>query len=180
MGHWLTFGQFVLKLNIAFSRKWFVMSIISKTLDHLDMTTLFKPRVEVKGASNVSVDMLASSVKQVMKKKFTTLRSVSLATTAYIHGTQYTTGMFVSFGSTSGLPDFCKIVHVLLVCNKPFFVLESFSAWYVEHLRCYELCKRNTAQLMVAEPEELNHYIPLSAYTVRGRLLVSPKAFLVH
>lgn len=70
---------------------------------HLDMTTLFKPRVEVKRASNVSVDMLASSVKQVMEKKFTTLRSVSMATTAYIHGTQYTKGMFVSFGSTSGL-----------------------------------------------------------------------------
>lgn len=64
----------------------------------LDMTTLFKPRVEVKRASNVSVDMLASSVKQVMEKK-----------------TQYTKGMFVSFGSTSGLPDLCKIVHVLLV-----------------------------------------------------------------
>lgn len=113
----------------------------------------------------------------MIEKKFGTLNSVSLATTAIIHGTKYTKGMFVSIGSTSGLPDFCKIVHVLLVCNNVFLVVEPFSAWYLEHLRCYEVCKRDPAQLMVAEPEELNHYTPLSAYTVRGRLLVSPKAF---
>ncbi len=135
---------------------------------YLDMPNLFKPTVEVKGVSNVSLDILASSVKQVIEKKCRTLSNVSLATNAYIHGTRYTKGMFVSVGSTSGLPDFCKIVHVLLVCNKPFFLLEPFSAWYLEHLRCYEVCKRDSAQLMVAEPEDLNHYIPLSAYTVQG------------
>lgn len=150
---------------------------------YLDVPNLFKPTMEVKGASNVSLDVLAASVKQAVEQKFrtlSTLSSVSLATTAFIHGTKYTKGMFVSIGSTSGLPDLCKIVHVLLVCSKPFFVVEPFSAWYLEHLRCYEVCKRDPAQLMVAEPEELNHYTPLSTYTVRGRLLLSPKAFLVH
>ncbi|XP_034546085.1 uncharacterized protein LOC117817472 isoform X1 [Notolabrus celidotus] len=147
---------------------------------YLDVPNLFKPTVEVKGASNVSVDILTASVKQVIKKKFGTLSSVSLATTAFIHGTKYTKGMFVSIGSTSGLPDFCKVVHVLLVCNKLFFVVEPFSAWYLEHLRCYEVCKRDPAQLIVAEPEELNHYTPLTAYTVQERFLVSPKVFLVH
>ena len=147
---------------------------------YLDTPNLFKPNVEVKGVSNVSIDILAASVKQVIEKKCRTLSSVSLATTAYIHGTRYTKGMFVSVGSTSGLPDFCKIVHVLLVCNKLFFLLEPFSAWYLEHLRCYEVVRRDSAQLMVAEPEDLNHYIPLSPYTVQGRVVVSPKAFLVH
>lgn len=35
----------------------------------LDMPSLFKPTVEVKGVSNVSLDILASSVKQVIEKK---------------------------------------------------------------------------------------------------------------
>lgn len=147
---------------------------------YLDVPNLFKPTVDVKGASNVSLDILTASVKQVIENKFRTLSSVQLATTAFIHGTKYTKGMFVSIGSTSGLPDFCKIVHMLLVSNKLFFVVEPFSAWYLEHLRCYEVCKRDHAQLMVAEPEELNHYTPLTAYTVRERVLVSQKAFLVH
>lgn len=70
---------------------------------YMDMPSLFKPTVEVKGVSNVSLDILASSVKQVIEKKCRTLSSVSVATTAYIHGTRYTKGMFVSVGSTSGL-----------------------------------------------------------------------------
>lgn len=88
--------------------------------------------------------------------------------------------MFFSVGSTSGLPDFCKILYVLLVCNKLFFVVEPFTACYLEHLRSYEVCKREPAQLMVVEAQDLNHYTPLSACVVRGKLLISPKVFLVH
>lgn len=103
---------------------------------YLDMPSLFNPNVELKGVSNVSLDILAASVKQVIERKCGSQSSVSLATTAYMHGTRYTKGMFLSVGSTSGLPDFCKILHMLLVCNKLFFVVEPFSAWYLEHLRC--------------------------------------------
>ena len=110
----------------------------------LDMPSLFKPTVEVETSSNVSLDILAYSVKQGIEKKCRNLSSVFLATTAYIHGTRYTKGMFVSIGSTHRLPDFCKI-HVLLVCNKLFFLLESFSAFYLEHLRCNEVCKKEPA-----------------------------------
>lgn len=81
--------------------------------------------------------------------------------------------------STSELPDFCKILHVLLVCNKLFFVLKPFSAWY-SIWNTWDVTKLRETQLMVAEPEDLNHYIPLSAYTVQGRGVVSPKMFLVH
>lgn len=140
---------------------------------YLDMPSLSKPTVELKGVSNVSLDILASSVKQVIERKFGSL-------TAYMHGTRYTKGMFLSVGSTSGLPDFCKILHVLLVCNNLFFVVEPFTGWYLEHLRSYEVCKRDPAQLMVVEPQDLNHYTPLSAYMVRGHLLITPKVFLVH
>lgn len=147
---------------------------------HLSMSCLFKPEVELKGVSNVSLDIFATSLKQVIKKKCGHHDSICVATTAYMHGTRYTEGMFVSFGNTSGLPDFCKIVHLLFVSNKIIFILESFSAWFLEHLRCYEVCKKEPGELVVAEPNELNHFIPLSSYTVQGRLVVCPKAFLVH
>lgn len=88
--------------------------------------------------------------------------------------------MFLSTGSTSGLPDFGKIVNVLIVENKPCFVVELYTAWYTEHLRCFEVCKNLSAKLLVVQPKELNDYFPLSAYVVQDRLLVSLKAFLLH
>jgi hypothetical protein len=62
--------------------------------------------------------------------------AVSLAKTSFLNGTQYTQGMFLSTGSKSGLPDFGKILNVLIVENKPCFVVEPCTAWYTEHLRC--------------------------------------------
>ena len=147
---------------------------------YLAAPNLFKPTVEVKQASNVSVDVLASPLKEEIKSKFQTVSSITVASVGIIHGTTYKAEMFVSFGSTHGLPDFCKIVHVLLVCNKPFFVLEPFTASFLDHMRCYQVHRKDPVQLTIAAPDELNHYCPLAAYTVQERLLISPKAFLVH
>ena len=38
--------------------------------------------------------------------------------------------MFVSFGSTSGLPNFCQILYIVIVDNNAFIILQPFSAWY--------------------------------------------------
>ena len=108
------------------------------------------------------------------------MTAVSLAKTSFLNGTQYTQGMFLSTGSTSGLPDFGKILNVLIVEDKPCFVVEPYTAWYTEHLRCYEVCKNPSAKLLVVQPEELNDYFPLSGYMVQDRLRISPKAFLLH
>lgn len=128
----------------------------------------------------VSPDILDNSVRQAIKSKYKDVPSVSLASSASLHGTKYTEGMFVSLGTTSGLPDFGKILKVLIVADKASFIIEPFSAWYLEHLRCYELTKKPSADLVVAEPEELNSYCPLSPYLPQGRLLVSPRVFLLH
>lgn len=102
---------------------------------------------------------------------------MSLTSSASLHGTFYTEGMFVSLGTTSGLPDFGKILKVLIVADKASFITEPFSAWYVEHLKWYELTKKPSADLVVAEPEELNSYCPLSPYHLQGRLLSHPGCF---
>lgn len=87
----------------------------------LDMPSLFKPTVDVERLSNVSLDILASSVKQGIEKKCRNLNRVFLATTAYMHGTRYTKGMFVSTGSTNRLPDFFKIRACLYATSYSFF-----------------------------------------------------------
>ena len=146
----------------------------------LDMPCLYKPAVEVERATYSSLENLSTLVKQAIQHKFSHLTTVSLATTAFIHGTKYVKGMFVSFGSTSGLPDFCQILYIVVVDSKAFFILQPFSTWYLDHFRCFEVCSTDDLQLVVVEPAELNHYAPLSAYLLQGRHLVSPKASLLH
>lgn len=50
----------------------------------------------------------------------------------------------------------------------------------LDHYRCFEVCSADDSLPVVVEPAELNHYIPLPAYKVQGRLLISPKAFLLN
>lgn len=146
----------------------------------LDMPSLFKPPVEVSRVSLVSLDILDNSVKKAIRHKYKDVKTVSLATSVILHGTKYSEGMFVSVGSTSGLPDFGKILKVLIVGNKASFIIECFSAWYLEHFRCYELTRKLSTDLQVADPEELNSFHPVAPYMVRGKLMVSPKVFLLH
>lgn len=85
----------------------------------LDMPCLFKPPLEVDRVSLVSLDILDNSVKKAIRLKYKNVKTVSLATSVILHGTKHSEGMFVSVGSTSELPDFGKIVKVLIVDNNP-------------------------------------------------------------
>lgn len=147
---------------------------------HLDMPTIFKPALEVTNVTNVSPDILEFSVRTAVQKKYSGVESVGLASTACLHGTKYSEGMFVSFGQTSGLPDFGKIMKLFILAQKASFMIEKYTAWYVEHLRCFELCRSHSSDVIIIDPEDLNHYAPLSLYTVQGRHFISPVAFLLH
>lgn len=146
----------------------------------LDMPSLFKLPVEVGCVSLVSLVILDNSVKQAIRLKYKDVKTVSLTTSVILHGTKYSEGMFVSVGSTNVLPDFGKILKVLIVGNKASFIIECVSAWYLENFQCYELTRKLSTDLKVADPEELNNFCPLAPYMVRGRLMVSPKVFLLH
>ena len=87
--------------------------------------------------------------------------------------------MVVSFGHTCGLPDFAKIVKILVVSQKVSFIVKCFTAWFIDHLRCYELCRNETLNISIVDPQELNDYTPLSLYTIQGQHYVSAKAFLL-
>lgn len=51
-------------------------------------------------------------------------------------------------------------MHIVIVDDKAFIVLQPFSAWYLNHFRCFEVCSAEDSQLVVVEPAELNHYAP--------------------
>lgn len=147
---------------------------------YLELPSLFKPNLEVHSSSTLCTDILDNSIKQALKRKYTNVMSVCLTTTITRHGTTYSEGMFVSFGSTSGLPDFGKIVKLLIVADKAMFIIEPFQSVYIEHLGSFELFRALSAGFLLVEPEDLNHYEPLYCYTIQGRQLVTAKAFLLH
>lgn len=148
---------------------------------HLDMPTLFKPDLVVDHVSVLSTECLDLSFKLAVKSKYSNVTSISVASSACIYGTRYSEGMFLSVGYTSGLPDFGRLVKILIVMNKPAFLIEPYSAWYSEHFRCFELTKYTTCELRVVDPDELNDYHPLSSYAVLDKkLMISPKTFLLN
>lgn len=71
---------------------------------YLDVPSLLKPTVKLKGVSNVSPDILNILIEGNCGSK----SNVSLATTGYMHGTRYTKEMFWSAGRMSGPPVFLR------------------------------------------------------------------------
>lgn len=90
----------------------------------------------------VSPDALEHSMRRAVELKYGNISLVSLATHACLYGTKYSEGMFLSVGHTSGLPDFGKLVKIIVVSGKVSFFIEPYHAWYIEHLRSYELIKK--------------------------------------
>lgn len=148
---------------------------------YLDMPALFKPDLEVEHVSVLSTECLDLAFKLAVKSKYANVTSISVASSACICGTRYSEGMFLSVGHTSGLPDFGKLVKVLIVMNKAAFLIEPYLGWYSEHFRCFELVRYPTCEFRVVDLDELNDYHPLSSYTILDKkLMVSPKTFLLN
>lgn len=146
---------------------------------HLDLPSLFRPDLEVGHTAVVPPNALEHSMRQAVELKYGNICLVSLATHACLYGTKYSEGMFLSVGHTSGLPDFGKLVKIVVVSSKVSFIIEPYHAWYMEHLPSYELMKKQSSELVIVELHELNGYQPLYPYTKAGKLMVTPKVFLL-
>ena len=88
--------------------------------------------------------------------------------------------MIISAGNCSGLPDFYRIMRIVVNLDKVSFVCRKLSSWFMEHYRSYEIVESSYADIEILDPEALNNYHPLTAYTVGGRVLVTPKTCLLH
>lgn len=147
---------------------------------HLDCGILFKPRLYVENVKVVRLSGLDPPLKCEIQKKYPHLDSVSLSKTIHLDGTQYATGMILSAGQCSGLPEFHKIATILIDSGKMAFICKTLSSWYIEHFRSYELVEHSYADFLVLDPDVLTDYLPLAAYTVGGTLMVTPRAFILH
>ena len=87
--------------------------------------------------------------------------------------------MIISVGSCSGLPEFRKITHIVVINTEILFVSRLLTAWYVEHLRAYELCLSGAGSLTVTQLSELNDVFPLSSYRLKGNVYVTLKRYIL-
>lgn len=119
------------------------------------------------------MDVLKDDINDPLKCRFPGVTRVHIANSVNCSGTTYAAGMVVCHGSTAGLPDFAEVLQIMIVHNKPVFVIRLKMAWYNEHLRNYEL--ENTINEKVIEQKDLPDFYPLAAYTMAGRHLVTLK-----
>lgn len=147
---------------------------------YLEMPSIFKPEIETGKVTDVCLGVLDGSLVQAVLNKFSDVGTVGLTPNVYLNGTQYSKGMILSVGSTSGLPDFGRILEICIVlAGRVCFFIEPFVTYYVEHLRSYHLVKKSPAECLLVNPEDLNDYMPLVSYLVQDRLCVTPRTFLL-
>jgi len=114
---------------------------------HLDGQNLFKPKLYTGNVDIVKTSSLDERLRTAIKTKYLDQDTVSLAKDIYLYGTQYVKGMIISAGHCSGLPDFYRIMSIVVNLDKVSFVCRKLSSWFMEHYRSYELDESSYAGL---------------------------------
>lgn len=144
---------------------------------HFHGTDIFKPSLSVTSVTTVPLDVLKEDIKTAVLKKYPDETSVHLANAVSCYGTSFSVGMVLPYGSTGELPDFVEIRLMIIKNNKPAFIVKCLNAWYIEHLRSFEL--ETTEKTLVLEYEELPDTYPLAAYRVGLKKMVTLKHHIV-
>ena len=148
---------------------------------YLGMPSIFKPEIETAKVTDLCLGVLDGGLRLAILNRFSDVDTVGLTPNVFLNGTQYSKGMILSVGSTSGLPNFGRILEICIVlAGHVCFFVEPFSTYYVEHLRSYHLVKKIPAECFLVKPEDLNDYMPLVSYFVQGHLLATPRTFLLN
>lgn len=146
---------------------------------HLHGGAVVPPSLQATKLSIVDLTVLREDIKKALQVKFPSESFVQMATTVCCSGTSYSTGMILAHGSTGCLPDFVELIQIAVVNGKVCFIVKCLNAWYIEHLRSYEL--ENTRSVKVIELSELSDIFPMAAYTVAGKRIVTQKRYIyVH
>lgn len=90
-------------------------------------------------------------MKQAVELKYVHMYTSCITCNPCLTLGQYSEGMLLSVGHTSGLPDFGKLVKIAF--SKVSFITEPYQAWYNEHLPSYELLKKLSSELEIEELE---------------------------
>jgi len=151
-----------------------------RALSHqLDCSSFFKLDVEMAKVTPVLVTTFPENIQRALGQKLPHAQALLVAPSVCINGTDYKTDMILSAGSCSGLPDFKQITHIVAVNTEVLFVCKVMTSWYFEHLRSFELCCPDMPSFCILQLEDLNDILPLSAYSVHGKLMVTLKRFIL-
>jgi len=145
---------------------------------YLDSSSFFRPPIEISKVKSALVTSFPDHIQQVFHQMAPQLKTVLIASSVTADGVEYHADMVISAGSLSGLPEFKVISQIVAVNSEVLFVCKPMSAWYIEHIRSYELCSSHVTSLCVIRMSELNEVFPLSCYIVKGRMVVTPKRYI--
>jgi len=150
---------------------------------HLSECSYFKPDIQINSDSDIPVSVLSPAVQnEICRVLGHQVTAVMSSKTVTFKGLTYRCGMFVSYGYTSGLPDFASIEHVFVLNGNVYFHLHSGTCSYDEHYHAYEFVHRQVFYLVPWH--DLNDYYPLCAYDIHQshigrRKLIMPKHFIL-
>lgn len=146
---------------------------------HLDCSAFFKPSVEMTRVTPVLIASFPLNVQRVLTQDFAKIDSVLVVSSVCIDGIMYHPGMILCFGSCSGLTKFAQIEKIVAANTEIMFICHKMTAWYSEHLRSYQLLCGDTPSTHVVKISGLNDILPLSAYRVQGKLVVTLKRYVI-
>lgn len=72
----------------------------------------------------------------------------------------------VSAGQCSGLPEFYKLLNIVINFENALFGTTKLSSWFMEHDRSYRVIDTSCLYVEILDPEDLNDYQPLTVYQV--------------
>ena len=135
-----------------------------------------KVALMVSKVSSLPLEVLHVEIQESIKKLSPQLTSVQLTNTVTYHGTRYSAGMILPYGSTGGLPDFVEIIQMLILENNLFFIVKKLNAWYQDHLRSFLL--ESCREVDLVPHHNLPDVYPLAAYNFAGKRMVTLKRYI--
>ena len=113
-----------------------------------------------------------------MSRKYPYNNTVCLTSKVQLFGTEYAEGIVVSAGQFYGQPEFFMIVRIIAIADKVSFLSKKLTAWYFEHYWSFQVEYSDYSEVVIIEIADLNHYLPLTVYSVRGKLWVTLRTHL--
>lgn len=147
---------------------------------YLHASSFPKPPLEVTDVSPVPLDVLNENIAQALKLKYVHIEVACLSKNVTYNSLNYKTGMILAHGSLAGLPEFCKIVQMVVVQDRLCFIVRKQKAWYFEHYRSYVLDNSFNAEVSLVEPHELSDVYPLADYCVSGMCLTTLRRYCTY
>lgn len=86
--------------------------------------------------------------------------------------------MSLIYGSLGGLPEFCKIIQMMILQDNLIFIVKQLCGWYFEHYRAYDLKTVPGKEVELVAPHKLHDAYPLSDYIIGGVHLVTLKRYI--